>query len=285
MISELKPEFNSCYLNEADNMFDSKSRNLPVALTIAGSDSGGGAGIQADLKTFAAHAVFGTSVITCTTAQNPDGVISVQELEVSHIRDQLRQVLEYFDVRAIKTGMLYSESIIRAVAEVLVAHPDIPIVLDPVMVATSGAVLLEPQAVDALKKQLFPLTTIITPNLEEAKVLTGKRPGNQQSMINAACKLAESMQKTILLKGGHLKGQKLTDILAFPEGNYQLFSSTKVEEIDSHGSGCTLASAIAAEIANGNTIENAVKKAHRYLQSSFQNPIRVGDTFFLNHFV
>lgn len=285
MISELKPEFVSCYLNDADNMFDAKLRNLPVALTIAGSDSGGGAGIQADLRTFAALNVFGTSAITCTTAQNPDGVISVQALEVDHIGDQIKQVLDYFDVRAIKTGMLYSEAIIKVVVEVLASHPDIPVVLDPVMVATSGAVLLEPQAIDSLRNQLFPLATVITPNLEEIEVLTGNRPNDLESMIDAAYKLSGFYQKTILLKGGHLDNQKLTDVLASPQGDFQTFEASKVEAVNSHGSGCTLASAIAAEIAKGNTIVTAVEKAHEYLQSSFQNPIRVGDTFFLNHFV
>ena len=265
-------------------MADSQTRDTPVALTIAGSDSGGGAGIQADLKTFAALGVFGTSAITCTTAQNPDGVISVQALEPGHVRDQITQVLEYFDVRAIKTGMLYSESIIQAVAGVLESYPEIPLVLDPVMVATSGAGLLEPEAIHALKTLMFPRATVITPNLDEAGVLTNTKVKDEETMLQVARQLTQEYGKTFLLKGGHLTHRELTDLLVFPDGDLRRFSTSKVDDVNSHGSGCTLASAIAAHIARGASVIDAVGKAHEYLQLAFRNPVRVKDTSFLNHF-
>lgn len=266
-------------------MFESQLRNMPVALTIAGSDSGGGAGIQADLKTFASLSVFGTSAITCTTAQNPKGVISVQALEVEHIKDQIRQVLDYFDVRAIKTGMLFSQHIIESVASLLKDHQDIPLILDPVMVSTSGARLLEEDAKESLTKQLFPLASLITPNLDEAEVLTGNQITDLQSMVGAARTLAVRHQTAVLLKGGHLEGNIMTDILAFPESDFLKLSSPRIKDINSHGSGCTLASAIAAEVAKGRIIRVAVEKAHRYLQRSFRNPVQINKMQFLNHFV
>ena len=265
-------------------MPDSRSQNMPVALTIAGSDSGGGAGIQADLKTFAAFDLHGTSAITCTTAQNPDGVISVQAMEVDHIRDQITQVLNYFDVRAIKTGMLYSEAIIRTVADVVSVHPDIPLVLDPVMVATSGATLLKPEAIDALKSLLFPLAALITPNLDEAEVITQLDSRDEAGMTRAAVELARRYNTAFLLKGGHLDERGLVDVLALPDGSVQCFRTEKVEGVNSHGSGCTLASAVASSLAKGSPIPEAVRRAHHYLQLAFRAPVSVNDTFFLNHF-
>lgn len=270
---------------EVDTMSDTRYQNMPVALTIAGSDSGGGAGIQADLKTFAAFRVHGASAITCTTAQNPDGVISVQAMEVDHIRDQITQVLDYFDVRAIKTGMLYSEAIIRTVTDAIADHPDIPFVLDPVMVATSGATLLKPEAIDALKALLFPRATVITPNLDEGEVLIEHVSRDEAGMKQAACELAHRFDTACLLKGGHLNERELVDVLAFPDGRVVSFRTEKVDGVNSHGSGCTLASAIAANLAKGTSVAEAVKEAHHYLQRAFRNPLSLNDTFFLNHFV
>lgn len=264
---------------------DESSQNMtPVSLAIAGSDSGGGAGIQADLKTFCSRSVFGTSAITCTTAQNPDGVLSVRDLDPMHVQEQIQQVLSYFDVQSIKTGMLFSEAIIHAVADVLVDRVDIPLVVDPVMVATSGANLLQETARGAMIERIFPLASIITPNVDEAEVLLDKRPVDLESMIQSAQLLARRFQKPILLKGGHLEGDIITDILAMSEGEYLTFHSKKVDGVNSHGSGCSLASAIAAEIAKGCDIAIAVENAHRFLQRTFRNPILLKNTKFLNHF-
>ena len=265
-------------------MSDSLSPNIPVALTIAGSDSGGGAGIQADLMTFASLEVYATSAITCTTAQNPDGVISVQALNPDHVRDQITQVLEYFDVRAIKTGMLYNEPIIKAVASALEKYPDIPLVLDPVMVATSGAVLLEPEAIETLKTLMFPRASVITPNLDEASVLTGIETTDEATMLEVGNKLIQEFGRTFLLKGGHLIHQELTDLLVFPDDEPKRFTSSKIDGVNSHGSGCTLASAIAAYLAKGDSVADAVRKAHHYLQFAFRNPVRLKEVYFLNHF-
>lgn len=265
-------------------MKETSQHATPVSLTIAGSDSGGGAGIQADLKTFSSLSVFGTSAITCTTAQNPDGVLSVQDLDPTHIQEQIRQVLSYFDVRSIKTGMLFSETIIRAVADVLEGQLHIPIVVDPVMVATSGANLLQEAARQVMMERIFPLAAIITPNLDEAEVLLGQRAVDLRAMIESAQLLVRRFEKPILLKGGHLEGDTITDVLAMPGGNYQTFDSKKVDGVNSHGSGCSLASAIAAEIAKGCDVPLAVEHAHQFLQCSFRNPISLKNTQFLNHF-
>lgn len=185
---------------------------LPVALTIAGSDSGAGAGIQADLLTFAAHGVFGTTAIACLTAQNPDGVTAIEVLPPSFVLEQILQVQRCFRIRALKTGMLRTAAVVAAVSDFLRSAQGIPAVVDPVMVATSGAALLEPEALAAVRGLLLPRAALVTPNLDEVAVLLGGRPATPAAMVAAARELAESYGVAFLVKGGHLAGDALTDV-------------------------------------------------------------------------
>lgn len=255
----------------------------PVALTIAGSDSGGGAGIQADLKTFAAHGVFGVSAITCLTAQNPDSVTRVSPVEPDFLREQMLQIGRFFALGAVKTGMLYSADLIREVADFLRQQPGLPIVVDPVMVATSGAVLLESEAVAALREVLLPLAAVITPNLDEARVLLGTSPGGRGEMVASARALADRLGRPVLLKGGHLEDDTLLDILAEPGGAFHAFEDARIGGVDTHGSGCTLSAAIAAELAQGATLLAAVTAARSYLRRALSDPVRLGTRTFIHH--
>lgn len=255
----------------------------PVALTIAGSDSGGGAGIQADLLTFAALGVFGTTAITCLTAQNPAGVASVHEAPAEFVAQQMRQVTDYFRVRALKTGMLFSEAIVRAVAAFLGERPQIPAVIDPVMVATSGAVLLQPRAITAITESLLPLAAIVTPNLDEVGVLLGHKPADASEATDAARALARKFDVPFLVKGGHLAGDALVDVLARPRGSPRVFRSRRVPGVDTHGSGCTLSAGIAALLARGETLETAVAGARAYLRRGLTHPLTLGGRKFIAH--
>ncbi len=261
----------------------SASNETPVALTIAGSDSGGGAGIQVDLRTFSALGVYGTCAITCLTAQNPNGVSMVEAVEEDMIEAQLAQVSDYFAVGALKTGMLFSEKIIVTVARFIADHPDIPAVVDPVMVASSGAVLLEANAIEALKGSLLPKAAIITPNLDEARVLLGTRPSDLSQMKEAAMEISRRFGTAVLLKGGHLETDILTDVLYKAENGMTLLTSKRNQTIDTHGSGCTLAAAIAASLARGFELQAAVVAAHAYLKASIAAPLRVGSRDYINH--
>ena len=258
------------------------SPETPVALTIAGSDSGGSAGIQADLSTFSAFSVFGTCAITCLTAQNPEGVSMVEEVEAEMIEAQLAQVADYFAVKALKTGMLFSEEIITTVARFISDRPDIPAVIDPVMVASSGAVLLEPNAVNALKNLLLPKAAVITPNLDEAKVLLGTRPSDVCQMKKAAQAISKRYGTAVLIKGGHLETKTLTDVFFDAQGGMTILTSKRNPTIDTHGSGCTLAAAIAASLAKGLEIPDAIAAGHAYLKSCVAVPLRVDGRDYLN---
>lgn len=259
------------------------STELPVALTIAGSDSGAGAGIQADLLTFAAHEVFGTTAVTCLTAQNPDGVTAIEVLPASFVAEQIQQVHRFFTVRALKTGMLYSADIIDVVADFLRAHREIPAVIDPVMVATSGAVLLKPEALAAVRAKLLPLATLVTPNLDEVGVLLGMKPATAAEMTRAGRELARSYGVPFLIKGGHLPGGDLTDALVGPEGEIRVFNSPRLDGIDTHGSGCTLSAAIAANLAKGRGLSDAVATARDYLLRGFKQSLTVRGRRVINH--
>jgi hydroxymethylpyrimidine/phosphomethylpyrimidine kinase len=256
---------------------------LPVALTIAGSDSGAGAGIQADLLTFAAHDVFGTTAITCLTAQNPAGVTAIKALPASFVAEQIQQVHRYFKVRALKTGMLYSAGIIGVVADFLQAQRGIPAVVDPVMVATSGAVLLRPEALTALRERLLPLAALVTPNLGEVAVLLGEKPSTPAAMAEAGQRLAQTYGVPFLVKGGHLPGGDLADVLARPGGETRTYRTQRVEGVDTHGSGCALSAAIAANLAKGLALDHAVEAAREYLRRGLERSLALGDRRFINH--
>jgi hydroxymethylpyrimidine/phosphomethylpyrimidine kinase len=253
-----------------------------VALTIAGSDSGAGAGMQVDLLTFAAQGVYGTTAVTCLTAQNPKGVSAVHAAPASFVIEQCQQVLSYYAPKALKTGMLLNQEIVEAVAEFLRKNK-ITAVIDPVMVATSGATLLTDAAIEALKTKLIPLATLVTPNLDEATILLGRPVKGGDECEAEAIALAQLYRVPFLLKGGHGKGNILVDTLAWPDGRTAKFTATRLEKIDTHGSGCTLSAAITAHLALGADLLTAVKTAHAYLQNGMQRPLNVGGSNQIRH--
>lgn len=241
---------------------------IPIAITIAGSDSGGGAGIQADLKTFAALGVFGCSAITSLTAQNTLGVQGVFPVPPAFVKAQIASVLSDIPVAAIKTGMLAKADIITAVAEALVEYPQIPFVLDPVMVATSGDRLLAEDAISALINELLPLADLLTPNLLEAAALLNTSPAqDQQQMLQQAERLLALGPKAVLMKGGHGQGSESVDLLLTKSGS-EIFSAPRIVTRNTHGTGCTLASAIAAGLAKGLRLNAAVAEAKQYLHNA-----------------
>ncbi|KKJ76400.1 hydroxymethylpyrimidine kinase [Kiloniella litopenaei] len=245
--------------------------SAPIALTIAGSDSSGGAGIQADIKAMSALGVYAASVITALTAQNTCKVHSIFPVSTDFIQDQLYTVFEDLNVKAIKIGMLGTPDIISSVADVLKHYPQIPVVLDPVMVAKSGDKLLQDDAVASLKENLLPLAEIITPNLPEAAVLTGKKePTSIQEMKDMLAALQVISPKAILLKGGHLDGDKSDDLL-FDGQNEICLSSERINTKNSHGTGCTLSAAIASGIAKGFSLLEAVNAAKEYLTEALRH--------------
>ena len=259
-------------------------KNFPITLSIAGSDSGGGAGVQADLKTFSSLGTFGTTAFTCLTAQNPDGVTAIHEIPTSFIKAQLDAVLGYFPVSACKTGMLFSEEIIDAVWEILKSKPDIKLVVDPVMIATSGAKLLKDDAITALREKLIPISSLITPNLDEAALLLGDTIAHHYELENSAKRLFDIFKVPVLLKGGHLpKATEAIDIL-FDGTSIYNFKKPFLKERNTHGTGCTFSSAITAYLAHGLSLPEAVGHAKEYIHNAIEDSIQTGPTTHLNHF-
>ncbi len=252
-----------------------------IALTIAGSDSSGGAGIQADLKTFAAHGVYGASVLTALTAQNTKGVQGVHAVPPDFVALQIASVLDDLAVGAVKTGMLADAPIIEAVAAALETRAArIPLVVDPVMVATSGDVLLAPEAIATLKSRLLPLATVITPNLPEAAQLLGVPVAETENEARAQLdRLREFGARAVLLKGGHGTGSTAVDWLAV-DGHVLRLEATRIATRNTHGTGCTLSAAIAAELALGTPLQDAVRRAkdyvHRAIAAGADMPIGGG---------
>lgn len=239
-----------------------------IALTIAGSDSAGGAGIQADLKTFAALGVHGATAITALTAQNTLGVAGVHVVPPDFVIAQMKAVASDLEVGAIKIGMLATSAVIEAVAEGLQNFPGIPVVLDPVMVAASGDVLLDREAIATLKRVLLPRAVVITPNLPEGAQLLGTKEARGEDEMRAqAHELRRLGAKAVLIKGGHAKGPTATDLLLDQEGEMRL-EAPRVPTRHDHGTGCTLSSAIAAELAKGATLREAVTRAKAYVTAA-----------------
>ncbi|HHY39154.1 MAG TPA: bifunctional hydroxymethylpyrimidine kinase/phosphomethylpyrimidine kinase [Clostridia bacterium] len=237
---------------------------MPCALTIAGSDSSGGAGIQADLKTFTVLGVYGASVITGITAQNTMGVRGVELVSEDMVRGQLEAVLEDLPIRAIKTGMLGSAGIVRTVADTLKHWPGIPLVIDPVMVSKSGHVLLESDAREAVLEHLCPMATVITPNLHEAGILAGMQVETPEDMMLAARRLAGFGPRYVVVKGGHLRGGRAADFVW--DGNTGTFLwAPRVPTRHTHGTGCTFSAAIAAFLAMGDEIPRALRRAKSFI--------------------
>jgi len=251
----------------------------PVALTIAGSDSGGGAGIQADLKTFAAFQVFGTSAITALTAQNTRGVTGVLPADAGFVRAQIEAVLADFDVGACKTGMLGTTENVRAVAELARARA-IPLVVDPVLVATSGDALGDAGVAGAMKDVLFREATLVTPNVDEARALTGATVRTLDDLAAAGRALLSLGAKAVLMKGGHLQGRTVTDLLV-TDDDVRAFTAPRLAVSSTHGTGCTLSAAICAGLARGAPLTDAVSAAHAYVHTAIARapalPLRARD--------
>lgn len=248
------------------------TKNVPVALSIAGSDSSAGAGIQADLKTFSALGVYGLTAVTCIVAEIPGKVSRIEPVSVKIIRQQIELLAKSFPITAIKTGLLCSAEIISAVAKTIQGihktfGPRIPLVIDPVVVATSGDPLLEPAAIETYEKELFPLARLITPNLDEAEQLLGMKIKDRRSMRVAGKELEKKFRTSILLKGGHLTGERAVDLL-FVDGKVTEFSARKVFGVATHGTGCTYSAAITAGLAKGLSLEEAITEGKKFVTDS-----------------
>jgi len=255
-------------------------RRYTRVLTIAGSDSGGGAGIQADLKTFSALGCYGMSVVTALTAQNTTGVTGIHAVPPDFVVQQMTAVFSDIGTDAVKIGMLYSAELIQAVSDELRRHEASNIVLDPVMVAQSGDKLLQDAAITALKDHLLPLATVLTPNLPEAAVLLGQEVKGLDDMQAAAKNLAAFGSRSVLLKGGHAQGDDSSDVLYIAEDDLcVVLGDRRVRTANTHGTGCTLSSAIAAYLAKGEAIAPAIRKAKTYIGEA----IRAGAPYRLGH--
>ena len=249
-------------------MDKNETYRYPVALTIAGSDSGGGAGIQADIKTFSSLGVFGASAITAITAQNTQGVRGIQAISPEILRGQIEAILEDFIVDAIKIGMLHNKDAVKVVSETLPSFRRTSIILDPVMISTSGSKLLEDDAIRTIMDELFPKATLLTPNIPETEYLSGIKINNEADILCAARKLQEKGCTAILIKGGHIPGVETVDRLFINENNPICLVSPTVETFNTHGTGCTLSSAIAAYMALGHSLVEAVRLAKEYMNNA-----------------
>ncbi|MBN1233000.1 MAG: bifunctional hydroxymethylpyrimidine kinase/phosphomethylpyrimidine kinase [Candidatus Coatesbacteria bacterium] len=259
---------------------------MKTALTIAGSDSGGGAGIQADLKTFSAFKVFGTSVITAITAQNTLEVTGIQQINADIVKAQLDAVLEDIFPDAVKTGMLFNEEIVNTVCGVLERtekHP--PLVVDPVMISKSGAILLQNNAIEVVKTRLLPLSRLVTPNIPEAKLLSGIEIRNRDDCKRAAEILLEMGTEAVLIKGGH-DSRKIIEDLLFTRNETECFTHERIYSGNTHGTGCTLSAAITACLAIGYNLTESCRKAIDYVHSAIKSAPELGRGHGpLNHFI
>src|SRR3989442_406438 len=258
---------------------------LPVALSIAGSDSGAGAGIQADLKTFAALGVYGVTVITAITAQNTVGVRAVQDVDADVINAQLDAVAEDFSMAALKPGMLSSAAIIETVAAAIQRHRLGPVVVDPVMIAKSGDRLLREDAVDALRRRLLPLAEVVTPNIPEAEVLAGGPIRTRDDRLAAARAIMELGAHAVVIKGGHSQDDPIVDLLVDSQGVHE-YRAARILTTSTHGTGCTFSAAITAGLAAGLDLPHAVAEARDYLSRALASPPGLGHGHGpLNHFL
>ncbi|HEX4893622.1 MAG TPA: bifunctional hydroxymethylpyrimidine kinase/phosphomethylpyrimidine kinase [Hyphomicrobiaceae bacterium] len=257
---------------------EAKPQHPAIAMTIAGSDSSGGAGIQADLKTFTALGVYGASVITALTAQNTRGVTAVELASPAFVAAQIKAVLDDLDVAAIKTGMLAASALVESIAAELSNYPLIPLIVDPVMVATSGDRLIDDDAVDAVKRLIFPRALLITPNLPEAARLLDSAIATTESEAGKQLEgLARLGAKAVLLKGGHGSGGEAVDLL-WHAGRITRLASSRIDTKNTHGTGCTLSAAIAALIASGASTEAAVTRGKAYVHAAISSArdLRIG---------
>ena len=243
-------------------------------MAIAGSDCSGGAGIQADLKTFAAHGAYGMSVIVSVVAENTSRVLSVRDMEPSVIGDQIDAVFEDIRVDGVKIGMLSGSEQMRTVAQKLRQYKPPGVVLDPVMVAKGGCALMHPDALQTMKEEMLPLAFVLTPNLPEAEALTGRKIETPEARRRAAEEMCRMGAKNVLLKGGHLSGD--AEDLLFDGSLFYIFTHRRIETKNTHGTGCTLSSAIAANLANGMKVPDAVRAAKEYVTAAIEHALPIG---------
>jgi hydroxymethylpyrimidine/phosphomethylpyrimidine kinase len=262
-------------MGKQENRRSQSAATVPVALTIAGSDSSAGAGVQADLKTFSALGVYGLTAVSCVVAEIPGKVSRIEPVSAALVREQINVLAQSFPIAAIKTGLLYSREIIKAVARAIVDFRGdrIPLIVDPVMIATSGDRLLEPPAVEAYETELFPLAALITPNLDEAAWLLETKIKDRQSMGKAVRSLAKKYRVSVLLKGGHLTGSAAVDLL-FAGNKLTEFSAPFVRGVATHGTGCTFSAAITAGLASGLSLEDAICRAKKFVTQSIRGRFR-----------
>ena len=252
----------------------------PAALSIAGSDNSGGAGLQADLRTMAKLGVHGASVVTCVTAQNPGAVLAIHPIPAKVVAAQLDSIFGSLPIRAVKTGMLYSRPVIDAVAERLAKHKRLQLVVDPVMVSSSGTPLLKPSAAAALANRLLPLARLVTPNLDEAASLGARRVREPEEMRDAARAIHERFGCAVLVKGGHMKTTEAIDL--FYDGREELLlSAPRVRGVSPPGTGCTYSAAITAFLAQGERLPEAVERAKQHMAEAFSAVYRSGKHHFL----
>ena len=247
---------------------------IPIALTIAGSDSSAGAGIQADLKTFNTLGVYGVSAVTCVVAEIPGKVSRLEPISIEMVREQIDVLAKHFPIAAIKTGLLCSAAIISAVTKSIDdLRRRVPLVIDPVITATTGDSLLESDAIEAYQRELFPIASLITPNLDEAAQLLGDKIQDRQSMKRAGKELARKFKTAILLKGGHLRGDEAIDLL-FANGKVVEFAAPFVRDVATHGTGCTYSAAITAGLAAGMPLPDSIARAKKFVTASIANRLR-----------
>lgn len=247
---------------------------MKTALSIAGSDCSGGAGIQADIKTMLTNGVYGMTVITALTAQNTLGISNILEVPTEFVEKQLESIFQDIYPNAIKIGMLSSTSTIQKIAEILQKYQAKNIVLDPVMISTSGSPLLRDDAIKDLQNVLFPLATLITPNIPEAEILSGISIQSEEDMERAAKKIAETYHCSVLCKGGHQRNT--ANDLLFEKGAYTWFYGEKIQNPNAHGTGCTLSSAIASNLAKGYSLKDSVQRSKDYLSSALRSMLNLG---------
>ena len=262
-----------------------KRKTLPVALTIAGSDSGGGAGIQADLKTFAALGVHGASAIACLTAQNPKRVLAVEPCSPKMLRQQIEAVFEELNPAAVKTGMLFTAEnisvVVKFFSNLKLKTQNSKLVIDPVMVSTSGARLLKPSAEKALREKLLPLATLVTPNLDEAEILAEQKISSPEDLRSATWKIHSRYGCAVLVKGGHLKNSCMAIDVFFDGENELLLSAPFVRGVFTHGTGCTYSAAICAALALGHGLPHAVEIGKNFITEAIANSYKIGNYFAL----
>ena len=248
---------------------------MKTALSIAGSDSSGGAGIQADLKTMTMNGVYAMSAVTALTAQNTTGVTAILNVPAEFLAKQIDAVFEDIRPDAVKIGMVSSAELIETIAKRLCAHHAVNIVVDPVMIATSGARLINPAAVSALKEKLLPIARVVTPNIPEAEVLSGMKIKTKQDMETASKQICAQYRCAVLCKGGHSLNNA-NDLLCTPDGTLKWFEGKRIDNPNTHGTGCTLSSAIAANLAKGAPLDEAIRRAKEYLSGALADMLDLG---------